>query len=363
MVVVDIDPAGVGGMGQSRDGEGKQEVKVALVTTCVKVPQVLRLLRKHDSATRFFIAGDLQAPHGDMLDFVEKLGNVSYLSPAQQGCWKSSEPVSWNSDSRRNFAVLAALEWGADLIISTDDDMIPVSSNYFNAFRRIFAGVFNGLKIGSPGSWVDTGGFTLPSARARGFPPDGVADNCVDFVVDATIGAAQGIILGVPDTDAMTAMTNAPKIFGTDDILQAGFVVDLSAYTVFNSQITAFRRELAPCFAQFYKWLGRNTDIIASLLMRRVMKERNLFTFFGPPVGYHARRQRPLFDDLKAELWGLEHILEIADFLEHMPKLDVPENEQVMAMCRYYWTACESFSAETKDAGLAWLEDVKEALK
>ena len=35
--------------------------------------------------------------------------------------------TGWNTDRRRNFALLEALKWGADLIVSVDDDMIPMN--------------------------------------------------------------------------------------------------------------------------------------------------------------------------------------------------------------------------------------------
>ena len=36
-------------------------------------------------------------------------------------------------------------------------------------------------------------------------------------------------------------------------------------------------------------------------------------------MGFHARQPRPLFKDLKAEMYGLEHIADWADYLRRAP--------------------------------------------
>jgi hypothetical protein len=53
--------------------------------------------------------------------------------------------------------------------------------------------------------------------------------------------------------------------------------------------------------------------------MRRLARDRNLYTFYGPPTAFHNRKPRPLFCDLKAELFGLEHIDDFAEYLERAP--------------------------------------------
>lgn len=153
-------------------------------------------------------------------------------------------------------------------------------------------------------------------------------------------------------------MSKAPRVLGATDILRNGFVVHPEAFAVFNSQATAFRRELAPAFAQFYNHQGRNTDIFASLLMRRIMREKNFYTYFGPPMAYHARTPRPLFKDLKAEMWGMEHIAEFADYLRRAPLLDAP----VVDQCRVLTEGCNIFTDENKEAAMAWYNDVERAL-
>ena len=331
-------------------------MKVGLITTTINVPRVLELYRKLvPDDCRFFVSIDKKTPEEAVNFLVHDLANTHCIFLRDQEQYEHSKFIGWNTDSRRNIALLAALEWGADLIVSIDDDMIPQGDWDF-ASRFEFP--FDGLQLGARHHWFDAGVFSAPPAPQRGLPPDVLPVSGAEHVVDAAIGAAQGIIFGVPDTDAVTAMSKAPRVLGATDILRNGFVVHPQAFSVFNSQFTAFRRELAPAFAQFYKHQGRNTDIFASMLMRRIMQDRNLYTYFGPPMAFHARTPRPLFKDLKAEMWGLEHIEEWAMYLA-MSSLPITS---VTDQCRVLTEGCAIFSDEMKACARAWYNDVEKVL-
>jgi hypothetical protein len=271
--------------------------------------------------------------------------------------WQCSRLIGWDNDSRRNIAILEALKWGADLIVTTDDDMIPIEPTFFSHFEVLFYNSFAGLKVGAPGWWVDTGQFTIPPARARGLPTFFPTGNAIGFVAGAEIGVAQGIILGKPDTDAMTNIVSDPVITGVHETLRAGFVVDLEARTVFNSQCTAFTRELAPAAAQFYMAERRNTDILASVIMRRIMREKNLYTHFGPPMAYHARNPHYYFQDLKNELLGIELITPLVMELE---KTVLTGN--VMEDLAKVYRDSKVLPTDASAAAKAWLKDCEDVL-
>lgn len=319
-------------------------MKTAVVTTTINVPKVLELYKKFAPAgVEFFIAGDKKTP--DKAAHFCNVMEMNYLAPADQKKWRSSEIIGWNTDSRRNFAVLEALQWGADLIISIDDDMIPYPS-FFTCFERLFEGKWSGLQIGVPGCWLDHGQYAVPALPARGLPLGTKYDDQVGSVHDVTIGVAQGIILGVPDTDARTALWRASTT-GVTDILRYGFVAHPECYSVFNSQITAFRRELAPDFVQFYAEQGRNTDIFASLTMRDDMRNLGWHTHYGLPMAYHNRSTRDLQKDLEAEKWGVTNIAAFAHELTNA--IDTRDSKIL--------------SAKYKKMHELWFEDCDEAMK
>src|ERR1700684_3197168 len=100
-------------------------MKTALITTTINVPHVLALYRKLGPDVRFFIAGDHKTPD-KAYQFVAELGDCYCILPDAQEDWKCSALIGWNTVQRRNIALLEAVKWGADLIITIDDDNIPL---------------------------------------------------------------------------------------------------------------------------------------------------------------------------------------------------------------------------------------------
>lgn len=341
-------------------------MKIALVTTSINVPRVLKTYAG-SGIGYIVVAGDEKTPHGEARQFCESIA-ASYLHPDNfDGQWKHARLLGKNTDSLRNIAVLHALSWGADVIVSVDDDMVCLDPFFFERIREIFDEPFSGVCLGrgDSTSWFDAGSLTIPPARQRGLPTNAGPPNTHEFVSDIQVGAMQGIILGVPDTDAATTIVNRPLVHSASDILQSGFVVDPSTKAVFNSQITAFRRELAPAFAQFYKWQGRNTDIIASVLMRRIMRDRNLYTYFGPPMAYHARAPREPQKDMNAEQWGLNKIGSFQNYLDNTNVFPSRPNEPVTGTLRRLYEDMLTFDMwprENIECALAWIDDVESVL-
>ncbi len=336
--------------------------KTALITTTINVPTVLGHYRRLGPHVMFFIAGDRKTPDTEVTRFLHDIPNHAYYGIDWQHKlgYKCSRLLGENNDSRRNIALLEAVKWGADIIVSVDDDMIPLTDDFFSRIEQTLTQPFSGLQLGDDGYWVNSGAFTIPPVRQRGLPLDFTELNCFSSVHNAQIGAMQGSILGVADTDAARALTSNTTVLGVTDILRSGFVVNPRSLAVFNSQFVAFRRELAPCFAQFYLWQGRNTDIFASLVMRRVMREMNLHTYFGPPLGFHARTARDLKKDLKAEMFGIEHVQDFASILEHMPRFAVDKSytRQIYEhMKNVLW-----FPDANREAALAFLDDMDSVL-
>lgn len=336
-------------------------MKTALITTTINVPTVLALYRKLGPDVMFFITGDRKTPDKEVAEFLHDIPNHAYYGIDWQHKlgYKCSQLIGENNDSRRNIALLEAVKWGADVIVSADDDMIPLGLDFFERFEIMLSEPYSGLQYGVPEHWCDVGKQTFNSAPQRGLPLGVATVNNFSFVDDVQIGAMQGIILGTPDTDAQTTMSWRPFVHSATDILRNGFVIHPQAKLVFNSQITAFRRELAPCFAQFYKWQGRNTDIFASLIMRRVMRERGLHTYFGPPFGFHNRSPRDPRLDLVAETFGTENVVAFSKCLD---ATELHPGDSVSAHTAYLYDAVAGqtgiVSVEMLGAVFAFLDDM-----
>lgn len=335
-------------------------MKTALITTTINVPKVLALYRKLGLDVMFFVAADEKTPP-EAYQFCADIPDCEIYSPDRQRelGYECSALIGWNNDSRRNIALLEAVKWGADIIVSVDDDMIPLGTDFFVHIEQTLTVPFSGLQCGSENSWFDAGQWTIAPAGQRGLPRD--IDHPVSYaaVCDVQIGAMQGTILGIPDTSAAENITTKPFVHTAGDLWHRGFVVDPLAFAVFNSQITAFRRELSPCFAQFYPWQLRNTDIFASLIMRRIMREQNLYTYFGPPVGFHARNEHDPVRDFQAELWGLQRVERFAQFLNVciMPHVEIVNNLRLL-----YRAIGEDGMRDMSVCALAFLDDIEKIL-
>ena len=55
-------------------------MKTALITTCIRPPRVLDLMRRYDPDVRFFVAGDLKSDDDEMLEWAGSMDEVVYLS-------------------------------------------------------------------------------------------------------------------------------------------------------------------------------------------------------------------------------------------------------------------------------------------
>ena len=342
-------------------------MKIALITTTINVPTVLSLYRKLDPDVRFFVALDKKTPF-EAEDFIRDLPN-SVLIWEGVTRWACSDLIGWNTIARRNIALLEALKWGADVLVTIDDDNIPIDPFYFESFLRVLnwrerpdallgSVLFDGITVDKT-DWFDVGALLDPVSPHRGFPYDRKQAPSFGHVVGTKVGVAAGVCLGDPDISAYTRLAAGPISHRVSELLRAGIVVDpRRTRTVFNSQNTAFVRELAPCFLMVPSY-GRFDDIYASLVAQRVMREKGRHIHFGQPFVWQSRNPHNLLSDLRAEQWGAEHILEFSAWLDGF--LGVHD---VVGFLRVMATNLPKFiPSGTQELWLAWLDDCERAMK
>jgi hypothetical protein len=339
-------------------------MKVGLITTTINVPRVLELYRAHDPDVRFFVAMDKKTPE-KAWEFCENLHNCHLCRYHETGlAYACDDLIGWNTIARRNIALLEALKWGAELIVSIDDDNIPLNTRYFEDFTSAFDGTFYGIKAQSLGDWFDPASLCFPRVVQRGFPQHEFGEGLASFyaVTGARIGVAQGMILGDPDTSAVDRISQRPEVHQVSELLRAGIVADpKETYAPVNSQNIAFIRELAPCFLMVPAF-GRYDDIYAGLVAQRVMRECGLHVGFGRPFVWQQRNPHDLLRDLAAEQWGAEHILKFAAWLD---VFTFTKSQSVIGMLRVMFTNLPDWMPERgklQELGLAWLDDAEGVL-
>ena len=332
------------------------KVRTALITTTINVPTVLSLYRACDPDVMFFIAGDRKTDDIAVTNFLMDIPNHAYygIDVQHKLGYKCSPLLGENTITRRNIMLLEALKWGADVIVSVDDDNVPLEDAYFNYIRWAMRLEWSGLCASSPQHWVDVGQLLEPKASHRGFPYDVKPTLQFNPIVNAKIGVAAGICMGDPDIDATTRIVDAPIVTNVSELLRSGIVVDNSNWTVFNTQNTAFLRKFAPamfCAPGF----GRFDDIFASLITQRIMREKGYHVHFGKPFVWQQRNKHNLIDDLQAEFLGMKWITSLAHILDAIPNPTVRQIYEVLAITGWCPPA-------VPQVALAFLDDCEKVL-
>lgn len=257
--------------------------------------------------------------------------------------------------------MLEAAKDGADVIVTVDDDNLPINVDYFRHLERTFAGRFSGLELTAPRGWVDPGWLIQPPTHHRGFPHElwhPFDAPVVRPTIGARVGVAAGLWLGEPDVDAVTRIATAPRATGVTELARAGVVLDRACYAPFNSQNTAVSRALLPAYVMFTE-CGRYDDIWAAYVTERVMREHDYVVHYGQPLVYQERNEHRLVRDLEAELGGMASTLELVDTLK---KIDLAGDDVVEdARHLFEQLARGRFSALT-GLGLAWVNDAERVL-
>ncbi len=288
-------------------------MKTALITTTIRVPEVLRDYRKLDPEAFFFIAGDRKTPHRELEDFTRSLGHARYYSDSDQEKlgYESSEVIGWNKIMRRNIALLEAIKWGADVIVTVDDDNHPLDPDYFGTFRNILTRPFSGLCVSSKSGWFNAGEWLTPRVYHRGFPhplrhqAPGLETKKVSGM---RVGIAAGMWLGDPDIDAVERLALRPMVEGVSSELKAGVVLEHGCVGPFNTQNTAFVRALAPLMMVFVG-VGRFDDIFASFVAQKLMSGEGFHVHYGQPMVRQDRNEQDLIRNLEDEIFGMRHTL------------------------------------------------------
>ena len=330
--------------------------KTALVTTTIHVPEAIGLLAQFAPDVPIFIVGDQKSPHDEIVELTSQFSQVTYLRPELQARWKCSEPIGWNCIQRRSIGFLEALAGGAEMIISWDTDNLPLNADYFHDFQNILSQPFNGLRGDTASTWFDPGWLLGPISH-RGFPHQMRAPVMIETAIDAKVGVAAGLVLGNPDVDAYTRLTHDMQVHTCSALADAGVVVDpAETHTVFNSQNTAFLRRFAPTMFMA-PGLGRYDDIYASLLTQRALADAGYHVKFGRPLVWQQRHAHDLIRDLEDELFGMKHLLEVAEFIDNMP-----ECPSALGTARHFYENCNILNEGTNLAGIAWCDDIGDLL-
>ncbi|MCE5198296.1 MAG: STELLO glycosyltransferase family protein [Armatimonadota bacterium] len=205
-----------------------------------------------------------------------------------------------NHYTRKMLGYLKAAKMGANIIIDTDDDNIPKTYWSFPSFEGRF-------QVSEPNmGFVNTYSyFTDMHIWPRGLPLSQIKAGAGSIgeaqlsESETCIGVWQGLADEDPDVDAIYRLTNnAPCFFSERDpiVLKKGTVCP------FNSQNTAFRKELfallyLPAFVTF-----RFTDILRGLVAQPIMWLYDYYLGFTKATVIQKRNEHDYTKDFESEI-------------------------------------------------------------
>lgn len=358
--------------------------RAALITTTINVPTNLQdwaaCLTPDDVIV---VSGDLKTPHAEVSELLKRIydatGIISaYLHPENQTRWVTSGHVGWNCIQRRNFAILEALQFKPEFIVTVDDDNFPVTDEQVNLYDNAFRHTPTTEAIHASEGWFDVGSFYQPRITHRGYPiPRRVADRDENGTNEITsldaqptpIGVYASLWLGDPDIDAIERIVNDPEVtepfVHTNGLTTSYATLARGTWCPFNSQATAFRAELAPTM---FMWpqVGRYDDIWASYVTRKVMDEAGLHVAYGYPWVRQDRNPHDLLVDLGKEVFGMKHTPHMVDVIRGVD-LSHYDARDVMTMTRRIYDVitaeCDYLPEETTNSFRSWLFDLDDIMK
>lgn len=258
---------------------------------------------------RCVVVGDRKTPREwaspgiDYLSYEEQVhqfGDLANLIPANHYC-------------RKNIGYLYAMERGAEVILETDDDNIPLEAFGSDIQRTISADLVGGNR------WINVYKYFSESLIwPRGNPLDTIHDAGQPLgEITSHTPIQQYLADGDPDVDAIYRMLfKAPLNFNQ----RTSVMLEENCWCSFNSQNTLFFKEAfpllyLPCHVSF-----RMTDIWRSFVAQAGLWSQGHRLAFRNATVVQERNEHNLMKDFRDEVDGYLNNDRIADCLSRVLK-------------------------------------------
>ena len=297
------------------------------------------------------VVGDQKTPHDWHCPAVD------FVSADQQKNlpFKIIPALPWNHYTRKMIGYLLAARDGATLLAESDDDNLPEDNWQFPELEGRYEQIPEGRDIVNIYSL-----FTSQPIWPRGLPltritaPESILDAATLTPQSARIGIWQALADDDPDVDAIYRLTsNRPCRFSR----RAPVVLPAQTFSPFNSQNTAFRRELLPlmylpAFVNF-----RVTDILRGYVAQPILWAAGYQLGFTGPTVRQARNVHDLMADFASELPLYQDVERIITLVSEPVKAENTISDNLYNVYRHL--ANEGIVKEVElDLLAAWLEDV-----
>ena len=291
----------------------------------------------------FVVIGDTKSPKEfnlDGCDFysIERQKNLNF---------RLAKTLPVEHYARKNLGYLIAISEGAEIIIETDDDNLPIESFWESRIKKLNAHLL------SHNGWVNIYKY-FTDVHALENVQDTLPVLNETTLIDCPI--QQGLADGNPDVDAIYRLTlPLPIKFNKSDSIALGE----GSFCPFNSQNTTWFKDAFPLLYLPSYCSFRMTDIWRSFVAQRIAWT------CGWPILFHSsnvrqeRNDHNLIDDFRDEYIGYCSNLQLLESLKALKLKEgvknIPDN-----MKRCYEKLIELGFVEEKELFLLknWLEDI-----
>lgn len=320
-------------------------MKTGIVLTTINIPTVLEKYidncKMYGHKDVFFVTiGDRKSPP-DTSVYIQSLQDhgfdMIYLGVAEQENWLEKVPefgrfLPYDSVERRNIGYLYAAEMGADVIISIDDDNIPLPQYDYVGDHSIVGQTVECEVVSSSTGWFNMCSLLQAEPQRRfyhrGFPikKRWLSEELSYRTEKKRIVVNAGLWLGDPDVDTITRLEEPFSVVGVRNP-KSRLVLASDTMSPFNSQNTAFSIDLLPCLYLITFEFGTNRgflaanysfrydDIWMSYFAKRIIDHMGDAVCIGPPHVEQQRNEHDYLLDLRRELGPMEMTNKLVDIL------------------------------------------------
>lgn len=323
--------------------------RAVVITTIFKPSEAVRAYAELGDH-QLIVVGDKKTPADWFCE------GADYISLDRQEAFgpQLAKTLPLNHYCRKMIGYLLAAHSGADVIIDTDDDNYPKSNWGFPKFEGSHDAIDKNQGFVNIYQW-----FTQDNIWPRGLPLDliktsfDLADN--SSKQQCKVGVWQGLADEDPDVDAIYRLTSdQPYHFGQQDpvVLSTGTVCP------FNSQNTAFRKELFPLLYLPAHVTFRFTDILRGLVAQPIMWLYGYTLGFTNASVVQERNPHDLMSDFASEIPMYMHCREVIDVVSGSISID--ESMETNLYNAYAGLAAHNIVVDDEMRTLeAWLNDLR----
>lgn len=313
---------------------------------------VLRKLADESKARKipFIVMGDTKSPD------VFNLEGCDFYSIARQNDlrFELAGLLPTKHYARKNLGYLVALAQGADVIVETDDDNLPLPEFWNKRSRTVSAHLITRKE------WINVYKyFTEAHIWPRGFALENIPDilPALEPAISVNCPIQQGLADGNPDVDAIYRLIlPLPVKFNRSESIALGE----GSVCPFNSQNTTWFKETfallyLPSYCSF-----RMTDIWRSFVAQRIAWTCGWKVLFHQSTVSQERNDHNLMNDFSDEIPGYINNAKIYSSLRNLSLKggyeNIPDN---MKIC--YEELIRLGYIDQKEISLlnAWLNDIK----